>query len=243
MMKSLSIIIPAHNEEDRIVDALHKLIDFLTFSEYVCQIIVVDDGSTDSTYELTVAEAGKMENHFIKAIRYSEAKGKGYAVKKGVENSDADYILFMDADMQILPEEIPCFMKLLECHNAHAVIGSKRHYASHVSYSIPRWIISQVYYCMCRLLFHLKLRDTQVGFKLFRAAPLKRAMSKVLVKKFAFDIEVLVTLKDNGFRIIEAPVRLYKRTGAGSASIKNIYETFKDTLAVFYRRCIGWYEL
>jgi hypothetical protein len=129
----------------------------------------------------------------------------------------------------------------MELYDADAVIGNKRHPYSIVHYSPFRWVVSNTYNLLCRVLFGIQLRDTQTGFKLFKREAIEKVMRKVMVKRFAFDLELILALRESGFRVADAPV-VVNKTESGCASAGNILQTLIDTLAVFYRRSIGWYR-
>ena len=125
---------------------------------------------------------------------------------------------------------------------ADVMIGSKRHPASKVEYPWQRKIVSVIYQLLVRILFGLKVRDTQVGIKFFRRQVLEKVMPRLVVKAFAFDIEILSVAKMLGYnRIFEAPVELRMKFGDGvstiasSGFIKTSFAMLWDTLAVFYR--------
>ena len=137
---------------------------------------------------------------------------------------------------------IKTFFKIMDLYDADAVIGNKRHTYSNVEYPFIRKIVSAGYYLMVKILFDLPLRDTQAGFKLFRKEALDLVMNKVLVKQFAFDLELLTALRDNNIRVADAPVYVARGMGIGSVSVGTMIETFKDTLAVWWRRQGGYYK-
>lgn len=176
-------------------------------------------------------------------IFVDDGTGKGAAIKRGLALANGEYVVMIDGDLQISPTEVQSFFKIMDVYNADAVIGNKRHPFSTVNYTLSRKIISHSYNEIVRLLFGFQLRDSQCGLKIFKRAPLEKIMSRILVKQYAFDIEVLVALKDNGFRVVDAPVYVKKTYGKGSVSIKNILNTLKDTLAVWHRRRNKWYQL
>ena len=126
---------------------------------------------------------------------------------------------------------------------ADAVIGSKRHPESKVYYPWFRKILSWSYHKFIYFLFGLKLKDTQSGIKLFKKSCLDVVLPKIAVKKYAFDLELLVIANKYGFRVKEAPIKLsYKFSGTG-INLKEIYYMFVDTLAIFYRlRILRYYD-
>jgi len=233
----ISIIIPARNEEQHIVHNIRVIKDTLNLMGLDHEIILIDDCSSDDTY-LKV-----MNLNDIYLYRKTVQQGKGAAIKTGWKViSKSDYVVITDADLQISPEEIKVFLNQMKHYNADVVVGNKRHLYSSVQYSFLRKIVSNGYNILVRLLFGVRLRDTQCGLKLFKRKVLDKIMPKILVKQFAFDLEVLVALRDNGYRIVDAPVHVKPSPGKGSVNIYSIIETFKDTIAVFYRRQKGWYR-
>lgn len=168
-------------------------------------------------------------------------KGKGSAIKKGIRFSKGDYILIMDADIQVPCEEIRVFFKRMEIYNADAVIGNKHHAYSNIRYTPWRKITSITYRLFIKTLFHLPFRDTQCGFKLFKSEPLKLILDKLLTDRFSTDVEIIIALIENGFRVIEAPVYVRKQVNRGSVSFKNIRSMVLDTLKIWFMERGGWY--
>jgi glycosyltransferase involved in cell wall biosynthesis len=189
----------------------------------------VDDGSTNDCFK----QAKKIKSKKLKVVGYKTNKGKGNALKYGYNFVNGDYVTFIDADLDLHPDQIKGFFDYLD--GADAVIGSKRHKLSRVHYPGYRRVLSWFYQKFIFLLFGLNLRDTQSGIKLFKKELLDIVLPKVLVKKYAFDLELLVNAKKEGFKVNEAPIKLdYKFSGTG-INLKQIYYMLLDTLAIFYR--------
>lgn len=239
----ISIIIPAYKEEKNIRRTLlilkKALVDFI----YPVEIIVVCDGFLDRTFEI----AKKLEDKkLIHVLGYQKNHGKGYALRYGSERSTGDIIAFYDAGSDFSPDHINKFVELMDVFDAHIVIGSKRHPASQVT-GFPRLrrVYSRVYQLVNRALFHLNIQDTQVGIKVFRRDVLLKIFPYVLGKKYAFDIELLVAAKKQGFnKVFEAPVHLHLNLAGGTGiNAKAIKEIILDTMAVFYRKhFLHWYD-
>ena len=234
--EKISVIIPAHNEASRIIPNLKETVE--TFDEFGCpyEIIVMDDGSSDGTYEKVLELSHKHKNIFIK--KNWKNYGKGRAIKKGCRYASGEYIVFLDADMELHPAQLQTFIDIMRLDKADVVIGSKMHPNSIVNYPWHRKIVSRVYFFLVKLLFGLPINDTQTGLKLFKAEVLKRVLSRILVKQFAYDLEILVNARRLGYKITEAPVVLDSQGRYGRIGIKAIYKTFVDTLAIFYRMYI-----
>ena len=149
-----------------------------------------------------------------------------------------DYIAFIDAGMEIDPNGISMLLEHLEWYNADIIVGSKRHLASVVQYPWDRKILSWGYYLLVRWLFGIKVKDTQPGIKIFKRKVLEKILPRLVVKKYAFDIEMLAVAHRKGFtRIYEAPIKLKHKFGSvtNAATLNTIWHMLSDTLAVWYR--------
>lgn len=240
-MEKISVIIPAYNEARHIKANLEEAVRVFNEFEYDYEIIVVDDGSGDNTYE----EAKKISDKHKKIIvrRNMRNHGKGRALKMGVRFASGDYVVFLDADMELHPSQINTFFDIMRLDRADLVIGSKMHPNSHVFYPFHRKVVSMVYYFFIWIMFDLPTRDTQTGLKLFKAEVVKKIFPRILIKKFAYDIELLAVAHRMKYKIAEAPIVLNNKRKWGRIGLRDIYETWKDTLAVWYRMYIlHWYD-
>jgi hypothetical protein len=141
--------------------------------------------------------------------------------------------MFLDADGDIDPLQLKRLYPYMSA--ADLVIGSKRHPFSKTHYPFIRKVLSFCYSVFIRVFFGLKLRDTQTGIKLMKREMLKVVMPFILVKRYAFDLELCFLASKHGFRIVEAPIEInYKFSGSG-INAKAVYHIFVDTLAIWYR--------
>ena len=235
--EKISIIMPAYNEASHIVSSIEETVK--TFNEFGCswELIVMDDGSSDDTFE----KASRFSENYpgqVVVKRNPSHRGKGRAIKKAFHYLTGDYTVFLDADMDLHPFQVQTLFDIMRLDNSDIVIGSKFHPNSRVNYPLQRKIISKVYYGLVLLLFKLPCRDTQTGLKLFRTEVLRKVFPRILVAKFAFDLEILANAHHLGYKITEAPIvlnpqRQYGRIGPGS-----IWTTFLDTLKIWYRMFI-----
>ena len=232
----VSIIMPAHNEANHIASSLEETIR--TFDNFGCdyEIIVVDDGSQDSTYQELEKVASRSNRILIKRNRANY--GKGRALKRGFRAATGEFIVFLDADMDLHPGQIQTFFDIMRLDEADVVIGSKRHPNSKLNYPLHRKIVSSVYFFLIYLMFGLPIRDTQTGLKLFKREVLKKVFPKILIKKFAYDLEILVNVHHLGYKIVEAPIALNSQRRLSRIGLKAIYTTWWDTMAIFYRMYI-----
>jgi len=232
-------VLVAHNEEQRIGQKIENLLG-LDYPPEKVQIVVVSDGSTDDT----VAKAKALSLPHVRVVSYEKNRGKGYALTFGTNHSKGDMVTFLDAGGDFDAAQIDKFIKLMEVFDADIVIGSKRHPASKVNYPIERQIGSRLYQLLIRLMFNLNVRDTQTGLKLFKREVLVKCMPRALVKRYAFDLELLVIAKHLGFtRIFEAPVEMDFNAINSSLTKSAIVKALTDTAAIWYRlRVLRYYD-
>lgn len=239
-MIDLSIILPAWNESKLIFNSIKTTENLMGDYGLNYEIIVVDDGSSDGTYTMAM-EAAK-GSHRVKVVR-KEKHGKGSALKYGFNFCSGRLVTFMDADLDIHPRQIPLFIEYMEKYDADVVVGSKRHPLSKINYPLFRKVLSSGYQILIKILFRLNIKDTQAGLKLFKYDVLKEIFPRVLCKKYAFDLELLVNAHHRGFKIVEAPVELNWQRVANRIKLKEISKIALDTAAIFYRlRILKYYD-
>lgn len=229
----LCVVMPAYNEGEKIKDNL--LYASRTISKFIknYQIIAVNDGSSDNT-KAGIMEAAVLDPK-ISYISYPVNKGKGHAICTGVKYADAEYIAFLDSDMELDPSMLRYFLKALQATDADIAIGSKMHRDSKLDYPLSRKIISLGYFIILKILFNLNLKDTQTGIKLFKEDVIKPICAGISTDGFAFDIEILASAAAKGCKILELPVTLKysRRSGSKSkVSLRQIFRVFRDTLRI-----------
>jgi hypothetical protein len=231
----LSVVIPVYNGGEEIVENVSVIRSAITkqLDEGEVEVVVVSDGSIDGTDEALLAARSELG---IRVIHYDRNLGKGYAVKLGALASTGQWIAIVDADLDLHPSSIPSYLDTAIRNDLDFAIGSKRHPESIVHYPRSRRVASWCYQQLNRLLFRLDVRDTQVGLKVFRGDVADEVVPLLLVKQFAFDLELLAVAKALGYgRVQELPVRLdYRFTGSAVRS-RAVARAIIDTFAIFYR--------
>jgi glycosyltransferase involved in cell wall biosynthesis len=240
---ALSVIVPVYDQAETIADNVR------TIRERVAaglpdgesfEVIVVSDGSVDGTAERVL----ESELPNVRVLYYDRNLGKGYAVKTGAREARGRWVGYIDADLDLDPASLPVYVATAEREELDFAIGSKRHPDSKVAYPRSRVVASWLYQQFVRLFFHLDVRDTQVGIKVFRREVAKDVIPLLLVKRYAFDVELLAVSRAFGHgRVKEMPISLdYRFTGSGVRSMAVAHALF-DTVAVFYRlRILGYYQ-
>lgn len=242
-IKLLSVIVPAYRQEKTIRRDLENIESVLKKIRFDYELICVVDGKIDKTFQ----EAKKAKSNKIKVVGYKNNHGKGYAVRYGMVRAKGDIVAFVDAGMDLNPNGLSMMLEHFEWYNADIIVGSKRHPVSKVDYPWQREILSLGYQFLVGILFGLKIRDSQVGMKFFRKKVLEDVLPRLLVKKYAFDIELLAVAHYLGYqRIFEAPINIVWKEET-SVLFKSLWKTvmamFFDTLAVFYRlKILHYYD-
>lgn len=233
----LTLIIPVYKQEKTIVKNLRQIKRAVDKIRYKSEIIVIIDGLVDKS--LKKIKAANISN--IRTISYIKNQGKAYAVRLGMTKAKGDYVMFLDSGMEIDPNGISMLLEHMEWYDADIIVGSKRHMASQINYSLSRKVFSLGYYMLIKLLFGLKIHDTQAGIKIFKKSVLEKILPRLVEKKFAGDLEMLVVADTLGFKkIFEAPIKLnYKLSRLTSAAtINSIILILIDTIAIWYRKNI-----
>ncbi len=197
-MRSISIVIPAYNEEARLPASLDQVIDYLGARNFeFAEIVVVDDGSRDGTAALV--ERKRAANPQLRLV---SNRGKGYTVRHGVMESRGEWILSTDADLSAPIGELDKLIAAVERDHAKVAIGSRALDRSLVGVhqSGFREFAGRVFNVLMRTVTGLPFRDTQCGFKLFEAAAAREIFPRQTLDGFSFDVEDLVIAKVLGYR-------------------------------------------
>jgi glycosyltransferase involved in cell wall biosynthesis len=238
----LSILMPAYNEASSIAENVCETVETMHALGIDFEIVVIDDGSMDGTHTAASSVLTRWPEQ-VRVVRCARNEGKGNALICGASYSKGEHIAFLDADMDLHPEQLARFLEIMDERHAAAVIGSKFHPDSKVDYPPERRVYSFFYYMLVRALFGLPVRDTQTGIKLFKREVLDHVLPRILVKRFAFDLELLANVHHFGYRIVEAPVTLNFTRVCSRLRLAAVWSVFLDTLAIFYRmRILRYYD-
>lgn len=225
-----SIILCAYNEGQVIAESMKEVEKVMDEYDTKYEIIVVDDGSTDDTRQKALEYKNANHNERLKVLGYDRNRGKGSAIKYGFAHSSGRKIVFIDGDLGVSPKHIPEFLDKLG--ESDVVIGSKWHPRSSINAGMKRKLLSVGFNTLSRMLTGIKMRDTQTGLKAFRREVLEQISPKLVVNKYAFDLELMVMCNHGGFKISEMPVNV---NVDGKARLREIFRMALDTLRVAYR--------
>jgi dolichyl-phosphate beta-glucosyltransferase len=227
----LSVVIPAYNEEKRIPKTLREIGNYLSKQNFDYEIIVVSGGSTDRTCQ--VVEELKSEIKNLKLICEKECRGKGFAVKRGILSAQGEFRLFTDADNSTSIQEIEKFWPEFE-GGADIVIGSRDVKGAILDPPQPlfRRFVGEVFKILRKIIVGLwEIEDTQCGFKCFKEEVAEKIFPKMQIERFAFDPEILLIAKKQGFKIKEIPI-YWKNDLESKVKLKSMIEMLIDLLKI-----------
>lgn len=237
-----SVVIPAYDEEARLGPTLLGALGYFRGLGQGFEVIVVDDGSRDGTSRVVTAlEQGNPE---IRLIRLAANHGKGYAVRAGVLNARGELVLFADADGAT---PWPEFARLEEAiaRGADVAIGSRALHAAGTTVR-RRWyrhVIGRAFHRLVHLLTVRGIRDTQCGFKLFRAPVAHELFSRMRMDGFSFDVEVLLMAERQGRSVAEVPVNWVHQAGSHVDLVRDSIRMARDLFVIRAHALRGGYDL
>ena len=247
--ETLSVIMPTYNLASAIESNLAAVASILDEGGFSYELVPVDDGSADGTAgairsfsaSFATSHAGASGSRCVPVLLEKNA-GKGNALKEGFRASKGAFVLLLDGDLDILPRSLPGFFASMAKNGSDIVIGSKRHPESKVQYPWHRRLASCCYFALVRFFIGLPITDTQTGMKLFRRQLLGDALDRMLVKTYAFDLELRSIAYGRGAKVSEAPVEIRFGGKFGALKPRVVRDMLSDTLAVIYRlRLLNYY--
>ena len=240
MSPFFSIIIPAYNEEKRLPNTLEQVFRFLEEQPYTSEVIVVENGSNDRTYE-TAKEFTKQHKNLH--LIHDAQRGKGGAVQRGVREARGEYVLFCDADLSMPVEEINKFLP--PALNDFDIAIASREAPGAVRYNEPyyRHLTGRVFNMLIRLMVLPNLQDTQCGFKCLRAEVARDIFRFQTLTGWAFDVELLYIARHHGYRVIEIPIDWYFNADSKVRVLRDSWRMFVDLLVIRRNARRGLYDL
>jgi dolichyl-phosphate beta-glucosyltransferase len=237
---SLSIVVPAYNEETRFQYKLPHVQEYLNRNFNSYEIIYVDDGSTDGTFQALTAFAKTFPQ--MRVLRLEKNQGKGKAVRTGIENASGQIILFSDADFSTPIEDIQDLLTYIK-KGFDIAIGSRGVTGSKIEIRQPllRELTGKVGNAIVQTLLLLPFQDTQCGFKMFRADAIKTILPVLTIDGFAFDMEILAVAVARGFKIAEVPV-VWRNVLESKVHLHHTIHVFWDLLKIRHDLSMGKYS-
>ena len=236
----LSIIIPAHNEEQRLPRTLRQIFAFLETQTYTAEVVVVENASSDRTLELAHEFATR---HPSLRVLHEDRAGKGNAVRRGVLEARGEYRFICDADLSMPIEEVQKFLP--PTLTGLDVIIASREAPGAVRYNEPayRHWGGRAINLAIRFLILPGLRDTQCGFKCFRAEAAQKLFTQQTLGGWSFDIEVLYLARRKGMKVAEVPIQWYFGADSKVSAVRDALRMLGDIFRIHLRALRGGYDL
>ena len=202
---SVDIIVPSYGEHAVVALCVERIFDSFKNTDFDYTVIVVLDGPDE---EALVALT-ELNNNHIKVIQFQTNHGKGAALRSGIQISEARFIAFIDADLDIHPDAIRAGLDVLLTNNTVVgAYGSKVHPESDVTYPVSRRIMSFVFRLFLRVVLQLNVTDSQTGLKVFRSAELKEVLNESCEDGYLFDLEIMMLLSRRNHDLMPVPITL-----------------------------------
>jgi glycosyltransferase involved in cell wall biosynthesis len=240
--RSISIIIPAYNEQVRLPESLRRVEQYLQESKWTFhEILIVDDGSTDGTVEAAMAFAKTNPN--IRVLRNPGNRGKGYSVRHGMLEAKGEWRLFSDADLSTPIEELEKLWCAVARGKDEIAIGSRALDPSLIGVHQPgyRETMGRFFNAVMRAATGLRISDTQCGFKLFRADVAEEVFSRQTLERFGFDSELLFIASRRNYSIAEVAVRWNHVEGSKVGMLTGLH-AFRELLDIRINNLRGKYR-
>ncbi len=242
----LSIIIPAYNEGKRIGRTLDEVLRFLSTYQHDSEVIVVDDGSKDNTAQEVQSrvERYRSVNRDLRLLTNDPNRGKGYSVKRGINEARGDIALFTDADLSSPITEAPKLIDPIVENRADVTFGSRGIDPNLIGIhqSFLREMGGRTFNLFVRTITGLKYKDTQCGFKAFRRELALPAFHLQRIERFGFDPEVLYIARKHGLRLEEVPVAWNHSDESKVSYIRDSVDMFLDLVRIRINDFAGRYN-
>lgn len=222
----ISVIIPCYNEENRIAPTLEEVRRYLLRRGIDSEIIVINDGSSDNTLEVLKS----FEK--LKVLSWDENRGKGFAVKAGLEIARGDYVLITDADLSTPIEEADKLLALLRHYDI--VIGSRQVEGAVIQRYQPlhRLVLGMIFGLTVRALFSMRYHDTQCGFKAMTLNSARELAKRMTIAGFTYDVEMLAIADCLGFKVAEVGVRWRDMRGSKLKPFKHFKSIISELVQI-----------
>jgi len=242
-LESISIVIPAFNEERRLPATLDAILDYLHGTDFTAsEVLVVDDGSRDATSHVVQDYAGRHPE--VRLLQNPGNRGKGYSVRHAMLEARGDWVLFSDADLSAPIAELDKLLAAARERGAQVAIGSRALDRSliNVHQSFFREYAGRIFNLCMRVVTGLGFWDTQCGFKLFDAQAAREIFRRQRLDGFSFDVEALFLAHKLGFRAIEVPVRWSHAEGTKVSMFADSLRMFSDLFRIRWNHLRGLYR-
>lgn len=242
MPPKYSIVIPAYNEAARLGTSLEKVLTFVRSQEWNAEVVVVNDGSRDTTAEIIRTFAGR--DQAVRLVENPGNRGKGYSVRNGMLNAQGEFVIFSDADLSSPIEESTKLLEALD-QGADIAIGSRwlRTETQIRRQPLHRQIFGRIFNLLLRLTLGLEFKDTQCGFKAFKKSAAQAIFPLQKIERWGFDPEILFLARKLGFKVKEVPVLWGHSGGTRINPLVDGFRMLTEMLRVRWYSLTGKYSV
>jgi dolichyl-phosphate beta-glucosyltransferase len=229
MKPFLSIILPAHNEEQRLPETLLHVEQFIKTQSFIIETVIAENASSDRTLEIARDFAARHENVLV---LHEDQPGKGLAVKKGMLAASGEFRFFCDVDFSMPVDQIPKFLPP-QLNGVDVAIASREAKGA-IRYGEPlyRHFIGRIFNRMVWMLTLPGINDTQCGFKCFSAEASEKLFPLQTIDGWAFDVEILAIARELGYKIVEVPIPWYYEAQSKVHVVRDFMRTFLELIKI-----------
>jgi glycosyltransferase involved in cell wall biosynthesis len=235
----LSIIIPAHNEEARLPDTLRQVLEFIEKQAYTVEILVVENGSEDRTFQIALESAA---GHPQVQVLQNSQRGKGRAVRQGMLAAKGEFRFMCDVDFSMPVDEISHFLPPTQKEYDIAIASREAPGAVRFNEPYYRHFVGRIYNGLIRWLALPGLQDTQCGFKCFRGVVAEELFRRQTLTGWSFDVEILFIARKLGYKIIELPIHWYYNPNSKISIWRDSFQMGVDLLTIRWNALRGLYK-
>jgi glycosyltransferase involved in cell wall biosynthesis len=230
----LSVVLPAYRLGSVIYDNINRVAKALATLGQV-ELLVVDDGSDDNTYQEARRAGSEMPD--VVVLRHDQNRGKGEALCTGTNAARGDLIVFLDADLDLLPDQIPAMIEGLG--DTDVLVGAKRESMREGRYPPVRRVLSRIFSLATVGVFGLPVRETQTGLKVFRRSVLDEVLPQMRIRGYAHDLEMLVRAHRAGYTLRDVPVELGPGASTAPLRLPMLWQMGRDTMKLLWWSASG----
>jgi dolichyl-phosphate beta-glucosyltransferase len=232
-LPEVSLIIPAYNEEKRIGPSLHEVVQFMSTYAQPMEVLIVDDGSRDTTASVVQSFIDSPEGGArFQYLQYGSNRGKGYAVAEGLRHGTGKYLVFTDTDLSAPIDQLPRLIEGLEAGADIAIASRRLPQSEVVGLPFSRHVMGSLFARLSRLVVLPGISDTQCGFKAYRREAARKLVEAQKIDGYTFDVEHLVLARQFGMKVVEVPVRWVFSEGSQIHGIRDSIRMFRDLLTI-----------
>lgn len=235
----LSIILPAHNEAQRLPESLDKIQAFILDNQLDCEVLVIENASSDATFRLAQARQAGFEQM---RVIHLDRPGKGNAIRTGMLAAGGKFRFMADVDLSMPVEEMLNFLPPVLEHPQVAIASREKAGSKRIGEPLHRHLVGRIFNFLVRILVLPGIQDTQCGFKCFSAEAAQDIFSAQTLEGWSFDVELLAIARERGYEITEVPITWFYKPGSRMHLLRDSLRMFLELLMIRKNQRRGCYR-